>query len=369
MSHGQRFLVQRDALASTCIESLDLDLDTPLAPDQVRMRIEHFALTANNITYAVFGDALQYWRFFPTPEGSFFGCVPVWGFGVIEASGCEGVAVGERLYGYWPMATHAWLQPASITPDGLTDASPHRRELPAVYNRYRRVKPASADDEGVVAVLHPLFATAWLIDDFLHQADDFGAATLLLSSASSKTAMATAFCLKHSARAARVVGATSPPRLAATRGLGLYDRVIAYDELATLDANERAVYIDFAGDADFRRRVHGHWRDALGHSASIGGTHHSALGPGRGLPGPKPTLFFAPEQMRQRSAPPPAGLGRAGLQQAIDAAWIEFIAVAAQGGQPWVRIEHRRGANALSAAWLEVLEGRADSNRGLMLSF
>jgi Protein of unknown function (DUF2855) len=267
------------------------------------------------------------------------------------------------------MATHAWLEPAAITTDGLTDASPHRRDLPAVYNRYRRVKPASAHDEGVVAVLHPLFATAWLIDDFLQQAGDFGAATLLLSSASSKTAMATAFCLKRSARAARVVGATSPPRLDTTRDLGLYDHVIAYDELATLDANQRAVYIDFAGDAGFRRRVHEHWRDALGHSASIGGTHHGALGPGRGLPGPKPTLFFAPEQMRQRSAPPPAGLGRAGLQQAIDAAWTAFVALAAQGERPWVRIEHRHGGEAMQAAWLEVLEGRADANRGLMLSF
>jgi hypothetical protein len=277
--------------------------------------------------------------------------------------------VGERLYGYWPMATHAWLEPASITPDGLSDAAAHRRELPAVYNRYQRVQRASADDEGVVAVLKPLFATAWLIDDFVRQADDFGAATLLLSSASSKTALATAFCLKKPARAARVVGVTSPARLEATRGLGLYDSVIAYDALAGLPASERAIYIDFAGDAPFRRRVHEHWRDMLAYSASIGGTHHEALGSGGGLPGPKPTLFFAPEQVRRRSAPPPEGLGRAGLLKAIDASWASFVGVAAHGKRPWVTIEHRRGADAVRDAYLEVLEGRADASRGLMLSF
>jgi hypothetical protein len=366
---GQRFLVRRDDLNDTQVEALDTA--APLAEGQVRVRVVHFAFTANNITYAVFGDSLQYWRFFPAPEG--FGCVPVWGHAEVEASACEGVAVGERLYGYWPMATHAWLQPAALTADGLTDAAVHRRELPAVYNRYQRVQRAGADDEGVVAVLRPLFATAWLIDDFLRNAEDFGAATLLLSSASSKTALATAFCLKHVAgshqRTARVLGATSPARLEATRGLGLYDRVIAYDELTGLPADEPAVYIDFAGDAPFRRRVHEHWRDALTHSASIGGTHHNALGSGSGLPGPRPTLFFAPEQMRRRSAPPPEGLGRAGLLQAIDAAWAAFIAVAAQGDKPWVTIEHRRGTEAMRAAYLEVLEGRADASRGLMLSF
>jgi hypothetical protein len=103
-----------------------------LADGQVRVRVEHFAFTANNITCAVFGDSLQYWRFFPASEGE--GCVPVWGHAEVEASACEGVAVGERPYGYWPMATHAWLRPASITPDGVIDASEHRRDLPAVYN-------------------------------------------------------------------------------------------------------------------------------------------------------------------------------------------------------------------------------------------
>ena len=70
----------------------------PLADGEVRLVIERFALTANNITYAVFGEMMKYWDFFPAAEG--FGRVPVWGFARVEASNHPGVAVGQRYYGY-----------------------------------------------------------------------------------------------------------------------------------------------------------------------------------------------------------------------------------------------------------------------------
>jgi Protein of unknown function (DUF2855) len=360
MMSGQRFLVQRDALSQTRVETFDAD--EPLAPGRVRVRVEQFAFTANNITYAVFGDSLQYWRFFPADAP--WGCIPVWGFAVVQASACEGVAAGERLYGYWPMATHAVLQPARVTDNGFADGAAHRAELPPIYNRYLRTARAAGCDaqhEGEYAVLRPLFATAWLIDDFLHEAQDFGARTLLLSSASSKTAAATAFCLKRRAqRRARVVGVTSPSRREFTTSLGVYDAVIGYDGLASLAADEPTVYVDFSGDAPFRRAVHEHWRDALAYSCSVGGTHHEALGAGSGLPGPKPTLFFAPAHMQRHGA---------ALREQLDAAWSEFIARVTDAKAPWLTIERRQGLDAMRAAYLETLQGRADPSRGLMLAF
>jgi hypothetical protein len=365
MTTGQAFLVQRSDLTQTRIDSVDAN--APLADGQVRLRVDHFAFTANNITYAVFGDSMHYWRFFPANDG--WGCIPVWGFAVVEVSACDGIAPGERFYGYWPMATHALVQPAAVSDHGFTDASAHRAELPAVYNRYQRVQAMSTEREGEVAVLRPLFATAWLIADFMQQAADFGAATMLLSSASSKTAYATAFCLKRRPGPTCVVGATSPTRHAFAAHLDLYDDVIDYDALASLSATEPALYIDFAGDAAFRRAVHTHWRDRLTYSCSVGGTHHDALGSGGGLPGPKPQLFFAPAQMQKRQAPPPQGLGRAGMLAQIDDAWTEFIARATASAAPWLTIESRRGVEAMRAAYLETLQGRADASRGLMLSF
>ena len=111
-----QFQVRKGQFATTRLVDLP---DVALADGQVRVRIAHFAYTSNNITYAAFGDAMHYWDFFPVPadaDGTAWGCIPVWGFGDVVQSLHPGVAVGERLYGYWPMATHAVLQPTRLTP-------------------------------------------------------------------------------------------------------------------------------------------------------------------------------------------------------------------------------------------------------------
>ena len=53
--------------------------DTPLAPDEVLLKVERFAFTANNVTYGVAGDQIGYWQFFPPAGGdSDWGILPVW---------------------------------------------------------------------------------------------------------------------------------------------------------------------------------------------------------------------------------------------------------------------------------------------------
>ena len=94
------FLVDRDDLRHTQWRETDLPA---LAAGQVLMKIDRFALTANNITYAAFGVAMRYWDFFPAPEG--FGRVPVWGYADVVENLAPGLAVGERVYGYWPMSS------------------------------------------------------------------------------------------------------------------------------------------------------------------------------------------------------------------------------------------------------------------------
>jgi hypothetical protein len=369
MNTGQRFLVHRDDLSQTRVQPFDAG--SPLAPGRIRCRIAHFALTANNITYAVFGESMRYWQFFPADDR--WGCIPVWGFAEVEASACDGVTCGERLYGYWPMATHAQLEPVGVRDDGFADGSAHRADLPPVYNRYQRVpRDAGLQAEGQTALLRPLFTTAWLLADFLQQESDFAARTLLLSSASSKTALATAYCLRErEGPRPAVVGATSAPRHAFVAGLGLFDDVITYDAVTTLDAATHTLYIDFAGDTGFRRAVHTHWHERLVYSCAVGVTHHDAFDPtrsGAALPGPKPQFFFAPTRMQQRAAPPPQGLGRAALLQCIDSAWAAFAEHACGGATPWLTVGPRAGTDALRAAYLDTLHGRADAQRGLLLS-
>jgi Protein of unknown function (DUF2855) len=373
---GHRLYIQRQQLTQA---RLGPDPDAPaaraLAPGEARLAIEHFALTANNITYAAFGEAMKYWQFFPAPEAG-AGCLPVWGFATVSESLAEGVAPGRRAWGYFPAGTHLVVAPGRLNAGGFMDIAAHRAELAAVYNHYTF---CDADPgwqptlEGLQAVLRPLFITSFLIDDFLAEAGGFGARQVLLSSASSKTAFATAFCLaqrRGQPGALRVVGLTSPGNADFVRSLGCYDEVKLYDELPTLNAAEPSVYVDFAGNAGLRRAVHQHFGEALAYSCSVGGTHWDALaapGGSAGLPGPRPTLFFAPAQVKKRSAPPPEGWGRAGLESRIATAWTAFI-TAATAGTPWVQISERRGAESVLQAYAEVLAGHSDARQGLMLS-
>ena len=166
---------------------------------------------------------------------------------------------------------------------------------------------------------------------------------------------------------ARIVGLTSPQRMAFARGLGVYDELLAYDAIDRLGTDGPLAYIDFAGDAALRRAVHERFAGRLTYSCSVGGTHHDALGSARGLPGPKTELFFAPAQMQQRSEPPPHGVGRDALLAAMGASWREFMARVTRPDAPWLVLEAHRGAQAVREAYLQTLHGRGDPQRGLLL--
>ncbi len=373
---GQRLLIARKDLHQTrWAPDPDAPAARPLEEGQARLRIEHAALTANNITYAAFGEAMQYWQFFPTApaDRADWGCLPVWGYAIVIESRCEALAVGRRVWGYYPLGTHLVVQPGRVWPHGFVDAAVHRGELAAAYQQYAftDAEPGWKPElEGLTAVLRPLFFTGFLLDDFLADNQYFGARQLLLSSASSKTAFGTAFCLarrRGPPGAPQVVGLTSAVKQAFVQSLGVYDAVHLYDCIPALDPAVPTVYVDFAGDAALRQRVHTHFGDALRYSSSIGGTHWEALGPGRGLPGPRPTLFFAPAQVKKRSAPPPEGWGADGLSQRLGLSWAGFITAAQQADPPWVHIVQHGGPGAVQQAYLAMLAGRIDAREGLML--
>ena len=60
----------------------------PPSPDdgEALLRVESFGLTSNNITYAVFGEAMNYWDFFPA-SGPEWGKLNVWGYARVEIRG------------------------------------------------------------------------------------------------------------------------------------------------------------------------------------------------------------------------------------------------------------------------------------------
>lgn len=360
------FLVSKDRLADIRLSATS---SHPLASGQTRLRIEKFALTANNITYAAFGKAMSYWDFYPSTEEG-WGRIPVWGFATVSESLCPDIAVGERFYGYYPMSSEVILQPVRPTPAGFAEGSAHRNKLHAVYNSYSRCSadpfhaPATEDAE---AILRPLFMTSWLIDDFLADNDFFGAATAgnaltVLSSASSKTAYGTAFCLAKR-QDVTVIGLTSATNLDFCRSLGCYHKVMTYDQLDQLDAGRGAVYVDFAGNATLRREIHARLPQ-LRYSCAVGGTHVDQLGGAHDLPGPRPTLFFAPAQIKKRSAE----WGGALLGQHLLKAWQDFLGTACDPRNPWLQISRHRGRESVGEAYLQVLSGRDEPRLGRILS-
>src|ERR1700753_2807730 len=117
-------LVDRADLTHTSL--VDVAPPAP-GPGQVVLAVDRVGMTANNVTYAVFGDAMHYWDFFPAPPGQ--GRVPLWGFAEVAASRHPDVGEGTRLYGSLPTSSHLVVEPAKVDAKGFRDASAHRQHL------------------------------------------------------------------------------------------------------------------------------------------------------------------------------------------------------------------------------------------------
>ena len=351
------FLVKRDDLRECRIAESEAPA---LEPGQALLRVDSFGLTANNITYAVMGEAMSYWDFFPAADG--WGRVPMWGFAEVERSEAEGVAVGTRVYGYLPPSSRLLVTPASIDPAGFVDGSPHRAALPSAYHRYLATGGDPfyrADSEAIQMLLRPLFFTSFLIDDQLGDEGLTERGPIVISSASSKTAIAAAFLLAQR-DGVELIGLTSPRSAEFVAGLGIYGSVVTYEAIDTLERGP-ATYVDVAGDAEVRQAVHSHYGDELVHSMAVGVTHWEEFGGGDGeLPGPAPSFFFAPDRVVKRSQ----DWGRAALEQRVADAWHPFCEWT--GG--WLRTIPGAGFEGVREAYLDVLEGRVAPNTAHVLS-
>lgn len=351
------FLVKRDDLRECRIAESE-----PSVPEagQALLRVDRFGLTANNVTYAVMGEAMSYWNFFPAEPG--WGRVPMWGFAEVERSEAPGVEVGTRVYGYLPPSSHLLVAPASVDPAGFVDGSPHRAELPSAYHRYLATGEDSfyrPDSEEIQMLARPLFFTSFLIDDQLADEGLTGRGPIVASSASSKTAIAAAFMLAQR-QEVELIGLTSPRSAEFVSGLGIYDRTVTYDEIGSLQRGP-ATFVDFAGDGAVRQAVHSHFGEDLVHSMAVGVTHWEDFGTGgEGLAGPAPVFFFAPTRVSKRAK----DWGRVGLEQRVADAWHPFCEWTAG----WLETIPGTGFEAVRDAYLDVLEGRVEPSRAHVLS-
>lgn len=348
--------IDRSDITSTRVVLTEMP---PVAPaESVVLRIDAFALTSNNVSYAVAGDFLDYWGFFPASEPG-WGRLPVMGFATVTASDVAGVDVGSRWFGFYPAADHHVVRPV-VRNGGMVDMAEHRAAHAPAYRQFDPADPAASDDdEAYYLLLRGLFITSHLCEDFLRDNDMFGAEQVLVTSASSKTSIALAHELRVQG-SARSVGLTSARNLEFVIGTGLYDQVITYDQIESLPVAS-SVVVDMAGNAEVLRRVHEHFGAALGHSCRVGATHWDAGGALQGLPGPKPQFFFAPSQLVKRGKE----WGREELNSRMQTALGVFTADAHR----WLHVERGQGDDAVRSTWTTLVSGTIDPAAGHVLTF
>ncbi len=337
--------------------------DTEPGPGQVKLRVDRFGLTSNNLSYAGAGDILGYWNFFPSADPT-WGIVPVWGFATVVASNHDEIEVGEELFGYLPMGRFLIIEPHDVSAAYCSDRFAHRAELHPWYNRYYRTEndPASPDEvRHLQPLLWALHMTGWMLANQFADNDDFGCDHVIVASASSKTAVSFARSMQVRDDGPRRIGLTSTTNAAFVESLGCYDEVRTYDALGLSDVDGTAALVDMSGNAAVVSEVHHAFGDRLLDSIRIGSTHLSARGDTEGLPGPARRFFFIPDVAEQRAAE----IGQGEYHAEFAASWADYGAWA----NDFITVVASTGPEAIKEAYLAALGGAHNPATGLILNY
>ena len=358
-----QFQIRRDVFfKSRLIETPAQELE--IGEGEVLVKIDKFAFSANNITYAAVGDQIGYWKFFP-PVGNDtegWGVIPVWGFADVEASNVGEVPVGERIFGYFPPATHLKMKVGRVTNEQIIEGSPHRLELPRAYNAYRRVNAepgySSTMDKGR-ALLFPLYLTAFCIWDAMQHKNWYGAERVLILSASSKTSIGLGYALHDDEAAPPVIGMTSKRNLEMVKGLNLYDQSTTYDDVADLDASIPTVIVDMSGNGTLLAALHKHLGDNMKFTINVGLTHWTNFRPMPGIIAERSEFFFAPGHIQMRLK----DWGPEVFGQKSNAFIMETIAKTSQ----WLTFRKIDGLEGMAEIHQAVCNGEVSPSEGLIV--
>lgn len=348
-----------------------VETETPANLDEgeALLEVDAFAVTANNVTYAVAGDRIGYWQFFP-PSGDDtdgWGVVPMWGFAVVTASNAEGIEIGERIYGYFPPATHLVVRPAKISDQSFFDAAEHRAQLPAGYNLYRRVAAEPGYDPSATSfrtdaermLLWPLHVTSFCLWDALQEASWYGAEQVIVLSASSKTSVGLGYALHDDEGAPASIGITSAGNVEMVQGLGIYDQVVSYQALDAVDADKKTVIVDMAGNQAVLAALHRRLGDNMVQTLAVGITHWTDAAPEEGVIQDRTEFFFAPSHIQRRMKE----WGADGFAEKSG----KFLQRTALASRDWLRVEELRGLDGLERRFADVVHGRVRADTGLIV--
>ena len=354
---NKSLLVQKQNIFKTQIQEIPLP---ELQEGEILFKIKQYALTSNNITYAVSGFSLKYWNFFPINET--WGLVPVWGFAEVAASRCQEIAIKEQYFGYFPMSQYLIVQPNKIRPTGFSDGTVHRQGLATVYNNYEKIDDNPAYPERLkdyIPIVRPLFTTSFLLYYFLKEENFFESEQIILTSSSSKTGMALAFMLKQKQEkdGKKIIGLTSSSNVDFVKSTEYYDEVIAYSNLDQLTKRSSTI-IDFAGNTELLHKLSNFLDEHLKYISLIGLTDWQAYKGFKELP--KAKFFFAPNYVSQRFKE----WGMEKTLQLIAKALYVFI----QDSRKVLKLEYVTDFKELESLFVEMVKGNVNPKKAYMVS-
>ena len=337
-----------------------------LEDGQVMVRIDKVALTANSVSYVIGSQQgmMPWLDLFPAPEG--LGHIPCWGFGEVLYSRDPDVPEGERLYGFFPIASHVVLTPGKVHDRGFTDTASTRAGVAPFYNEYSYIRKEAGynpDFEDSMMLFRPLFGTSYLLESFCEDRGYFEQANqVIISSASSKTAMGFGYLLrKNHGEQVRAIGLTSPRNKDFVTSLDCYDEVITYDKLDAIKGDITSVFFDIAGNREVVAGVHNRLGDHIAYSGHVGQTHWDDKDKENvPLPGPTPVSWSGPDQvmlLRERH-------GEQGFMKLVQGSMVEFMMAAFN----WITMVRSEGPIEVDERVKSMLDGEIRANEGIILS-
>lgn len=356
------FQVRKDNLVQNRLVDTSVSGED-ITEGSIIVQTDCFAFTSNNITYGVAGDMLGYWQFFPPAQddGNTWGVLPVWGYADVTQSNSSQIAIGERLFGYFPPSNHLLLRPANIKDTVFFDGSDHRASLPAGYNRYRRVSNESgynsAMDE-LQSLLFPLYITSFCLWDALKENCWYGAEQVIVISASSKTSIGLGYALAQDAGAPNVLGLTSSVHCDKLESLNLYGNCITYDNLSGVP-NVPSVIVDMSGNSDLLGGLHTLLGDNMKQTLNVGFTHWEQPRKRDGIITDRCEMFFAPSHIQQRFK----DWGPVAFEQRS----TSFLSDAFSNSMSWLKIEKLDGLRGLVSVYADVCAGTMPLDKGLII--
>jgi len=359
----KQFQINKRDLSQTRLVDLAEDDASP-GEGEIVVSIERFGFSANNITYAVAGDTLNYWQFFPAKNASTdvdWGVVPVWGFAQITKSNHGSLEVGERVFGYFPPASTLVMKPVGLSNQSFFDGSEHRSSLPKGYNSYRRVGAAPSKNtqaDNLQMLLFPLYATSFCLADLLRSESWFDAQQIIVASASSKTSIGLAYGLASCDDRPAVVGLTSKGNESFTKELGLYDQVATYNDMVEQIKTVPSAIVDMSGNADMLGKLHAHLGDAIMKTINVGLTHWETPRHNPDIIKERSSFFFAPTYMQNK-------MKEWGVDE-FNKRSGQFVKQSSVSSANWLKMETHTSLDALPDLYQAMLEGSAAPDRGIV---